>query len=306
MFDRLSHDARHAVAAAGEVAREFGHHHIGTEHLLLGILRVEDSMGERALRSVGVSFRRVRHQVARIAGTGDTVTTEAIPFTARARHSLELALENAKAHDSSEIGTEHMLLGLIGDPESVGARILIDLEATVDAIRTAVGVLRPAPRPPRPDADLSSEPRLPDIAEPAFEGPVDFGWRGRPIVLAALGAGALSRLAFHPTRTGGLRELEMQILAYMALEAGENADDEPEVSLELLDVTLACDLEELDDGIQSLVEQGLIVYDLADSEDARVALTDPGVTAVQRWLARVALLFPGWPTSYEGVDDATG
>ena len=306
MFERFSHDARHAVAAAGEVAREFGHHHIGTEHLLLGILRVEDSMGERALRSVGVSFRRVRHQVVRIAGTGDTATTEAIPFTARARRSLELALEDAEAHDSSEVGTEHMLVGLIGDPESVGARILIDLEATVDAIRTAVGVLRPAGRPPRPDGDVSPEPRLPDIAEPAFDGPVDFGWRGRPIVLAALGAGALSRLAFHPTRTDGLRELEMQILAYMALEAGDDRYDEPGMSHESLDVTLACDLEELDDRIQSLVEQGLLVYDLEDSEDTRVALTDAGVTAVQRWLARVALLFPGWPTSYEGVDDATG
>ena len=184
-----------------------------------------------------------------------------IPFTPRARRSLELALEEAEAHDSSEIGTEHMLLGLIGDPESVGARILIDLEATVDAIRTAVGVLRPAPRPPRPDADLSPEPRLPDIAEPAFEGPVDFGWRGRPIVLAALGAGALVRLAFHPTWTGGLRELEMQILAYMALEAGDDRHDEPGMSLESLDVTLACDLAELDDRIQSLVEQGLLVYD---------------------------------------------
>lgn len=215
MFERFSHDARYAVAAAGDAAREFGHHHIGTEHLLLGILRVEDSTGERALRSLGVSFRRVRHQVVRMEGTGD-------------------------------------------------------------------------------------------IAEPAFEGPVDFGWRGRPIVLAALGAGALVRLAFHPTRTGGLRELEMQILAYMALEAGDDRHDEPGMSLESLDVTLACDLAELDDRIQSLVEQGLLVYDLRDSEDTRVALTDAGVTAVQRWLARVAPLFPGWPTSYEGVDDATG
>ncbi len=307
MFERFSYDARHAVAALGEVAREFGHHHIGTEHLLLGILRVEDSMGERALRSVGISFRRVRHQVARIVGTGDTVTTEAIPFTPRTRRSLELARAGAETRGSSEVGTEHLLLGLIETPESVGARILIDLEATADAIRTAVGVLPQSPRSPRPEADLSMEPRLPDIAEVAFEGPVDFGWRGRPIVLAALGAGALSRLAFHPSRTGGLRELEMQMLAYMALEAGDGQPDELGVSVESLDVTLACDLEELDDRIQSLIEQGLLVYDLDDPEDTRVASATPaGVAAVQQWLARVALLFPGWPTSYEGVDDATG
>jgi hypothetical protein len=83
----------------------------------------------------------------------------------------------------------------------------------------------------------------------------------------------------------------------MALDAGDDRPDQPGMSLESLDVTLACDLEELDDRIQSLVEQELLVYDLEDSEDTRVALTHAGVAAVQRWLARVALLFPGWPTS---------
>jgi ATP-dependent Clp protease ATP-binding subunit ClpC len=304
VFERFDHDARRAVAAASEAARGLGHDHIGTEHLLLGVLQTHDGAGERALRTMGISLERVRNHVVRIVGTGDASPAGAFAFTPPARRALELAGKAADARGSSEVGSGHLLLGLIGDSEGFGARILIDLDATDDAIRTAVDMLPPSS--PHPDTDILPEPRLPDISRSAFEGPVDFGWRGRPIVLAALGAAALSRLAFHPSRTGGMSPLEMQILASMALETGGEGVYPPGISLERLDVTLASELAELDDPIQSLVEQGLLVYGLDDSEDTRAALTQHGVAAVQAWLARLAPLFGGWPTSHEGVDDAIG
>jgi len=138
-----------------------------------------------------------------------------------------------------------------------------------------------------------------------FDGSVDFGWRGRPIVLAALGAAVLSRFAFHPDRTGGLAELEMQVLAYLALEAADEQTGQLGVNVESVDVALACDADELDERIQTLVDRRLLAYNVDDPDESRIAITDAGVAAVQDWLRRATPMFPRWPNTSPGVDDAT-
>ena len=97
MFERFTERARHAVVFAQEEARILGHNHIGTEHILLGLLREEADAGARALGSLHVSIEKVRAEVVRIVGEGEAgaVTTGQIPFTPRAKKVLELSLREA-------------------------------------------------------------------------------------------------------------------------------------------------------------------------------------------------------------------
>ena len=258
------------------------------------------------LRSLEVSFDGVRDLALRIVGIGETTTKDAPPFTARARRVLESALGEGQDLGSAEIGSEHMVLALVKETEGVAARILLDFGATAAAIGTAVGRLRPAPRRSRPEDEIPREHDPLGIGDPDFEGRVDFGWRGHAIVLAAVGAATLTRAAFAPTRTGGLSELEMKLLAYLTLQASDQHSGQRGTSIEPLHVALVCDPDELDELVQALVDRSLLAYDVDDSDDTRIAVTHAGVVAVQDWLRLVTLLFGGWPPSYEGVDDATG
>jgi hypothetical protein len=123
---------------AQEEARSLKHNYIGTEHLLLGLLREEEGLGARVLESLQVSVEEVRAQVARIVGQGEEVMTGQIPFTPRAKRVLELALREALSLGHNYIGTEHVLLGLARENEGVAARILLDFEADAEKIRNEV------------------------------------------------------------------------------------------------------------------------------------------------------------------------
>jgi len=114
------------------------HNYIGTEHLLLGLLREEEGLAARVLESLDVSLEEVRFQVERIIGLGDEVTTGQIPFTPRGKKVLELALREALSIGHNYIGTEHILLGLVREGEGVGMRILLDLDADEDKIRNEI------------------------------------------------------------------------------------------------------------------------------------------------------------------------
>src|SRR6266536_3508604 len=106
------------------------HNYIGTEHLLLGLLRERERPAARALESLGIELGDVRLQVARIIGQGDEVSTEQIPFTPRAKEVLELALREALSLGHNHIGTEHILLGLVRESGGLAARILWDRGVT--------------------------------------------------------------------------------------------------------------------------------------------------------------------------------
>ncbi len=146
VFERFTEGARQVVVWAQEEARTLQHGYIGTEHLLLGVLRVEDGLGAGALAALNVTIEAVRAQVARIVDGGGEVTTGQMPFTPRSKKVLELALREALSLGHNYVGTEHILLGLVRENEGVAARILLDFHADADTIRNeVVGLLSDAP-----------------------------------------------------------------------------------------------------------------------------------------------------------------
>src|SRR6202158_1195479 len=138
LFERFTERARPVVVLAQDEARALKHNYIGTEHILLGLLREEEGLAARVLESLDITVEEVRAQVARIVGQGDEVTTGQIPFTPRAKKVLELALREALSLGHNYIGTEHILLGLVRENEGVAARILLDFDSDSEEIRIEV------------------------------------------------------------------------------------------------------------------------------------------------------------------------
>src|SRR5436305_2183656 len=138
MFERFTERARQVVVLAQDEARTLRHNYIGTEHVLLGLLREEQGLAARVLESLNVTVEDVRVQVARIVGQGDELTTGQIPFTPRAKKVLELSLREALALGHNYIGTEHILLGLVRENDGVGMRILQGFDADADKVRDEI------------------------------------------------------------------------------------------------------------------------------------------------------------------------
>jgi ATP-dependent Clp protease ATP-binding subunit ClpA len=148
------------VVLAQDEARALKHNYIGTEHLLLGLLREEEGAAARALEGLDITLEEVRAQVARIIGQGDELATGQIPFTPRAKKVLELALREALSLGHNYIGTEHLLLGLTREGEGVAMRILVDFDADAGKIREAVvRALAGVRSPVDPIADLHPDLR---------------------------------------------------------------------------------------------------------------------------------------------------
>lgn len=126
LFERFTEHARQVVVLAQEEARTFKHDHIGTEHLLLGLLRTHDGIGADMLKSLEVTLERVRGEVVRIVGVGDEASGAQIPFTPDAKRVLERALQESLGLGHSFIGTDHILLGLVSFDGGPSERILRD------------------------------------------------------------------------------------------------------------------------------------------------------------------------------------
>jgi ATP-dependent Clp protease ATP-binding subunit ClpC len=139
VFERFTERARQVVVLAQDEARALKHNYIGTEHILLGLLREEEGLAARVLESLDVTVEEVRAQVARIIGPGDEpIVSGQIPFTPRAKKVLELSLREALSLKHNYIGTEHILLGLVRENEGVAARILLDFDADAEKIRNEI------------------------------------------------------------------------------------------------------------------------------------------------------------------------
>jgi ATP-dependent Clp protease ATP-binding subunit ClpC len=138
VFERFTERARMVVVMAQEEARTLRHNYIGTEHILLGLLREEEGLAAQALGSLDITLEAVRGLVVRIVGSGEEVIAGQIPFTPRAKKVLELALREALSLGHDYIGTEHVLLGLVRENEGVATRILLDLGADSEKIHTEV------------------------------------------------------------------------------------------------------------------------------------------------------------------------
>ena len=138
MFERFTERARQIVVLAQEEARTLKHGHVGPEHLLLGMLRERDTLAARVLESFDITLERARGEVVRIVGVGEDMATGQMPFTPDAKRVLERSLHEAISLGHNYIGTEHLLLAVVGLGEGVSTRILLDCGAKPEQIRDAV------------------------------------------------------------------------------------------------------------------------------------------------------------------------
>jgi Clp amino terminal domain, pathogenicity island component len=138
MFRRFSPRAREVVISAQQEARALHHGYIGTEHILLGLLRDRDGVAGRALRALGISAEAAREQVLDIIGDGRQEPAGHIPLTPRSKRVLELAVDEAVHLDHLHVGTEHILLGLVREGDGVGWHVLHRLGLTVTTVRDQV------------------------------------------------------------------------------------------------------------------------------------------------------------------------
>jgi hypothetical protein len=138
MFERFTDRARRVVVLAQEEARMLNHHYIGTEHILLGLVHEGHGVAGKALESLGISLEAVRQQVEEITGEGREPPSGQMPFTARAKSALEQSRRESAELGGNDIDTEHILLGLLREGESVGAQILVNLGANLDRVRQHV------------------------------------------------------------------------------------------------------------------------------------------------------------------------
>jgi predicted enzyme related to lactoylglutathione lyase len=179
MFERFTDEARRTVVLAQEEARRLSHNYIGTEHILLGLLRVPDGAAARVLGGLGITADVVRGEVDQIIGRGSTRPEGHIPFTPRAKKILELSLREALERADDYIGAEHLLIALLREGEGVAAQVLANLGADLERVRNAVGA---KPSPPRSLTVAGTWFEVPasDVARAATFYRQTFGFAARP------------------------------------------------------------------------------------------------------------------------------
>ncbi len=198
MFERFTERARQVVVLAQDESRALRHNYIGTEHLLLGLLREEEGLAAKVLDSFGVTIEGVRAEVIRVVGEGDEITTGQIPFTPGAKKALESSLKVAIELGHNYIGTEHILLGLARANEGAAAQVLHEVGADWAHLRDAVigalsgardknaGVV--APVPPMELASLAAKlegAKRALIAEQRFEAAASLREKQRRLTVLA-------------------------------------------------------------------------------------------------------------------------
>ncbi len=139
MAKRFTENAQKIILIAQEEAKRLNHDYVGTEHILLGLSALEGTVSNKILTNLGVTFRKVRLEIEKMVGIGDTIMLLGeIPFTPRAKKVLEFSVEESQMLGTDHIGTEHILLGLIREEEGMAGRILENLGLNLDAVRDAV------------------------------------------------------------------------------------------------------------------------------------------------------------------------
>jgi ATP-dependent Clp protease ATP-binding subunit ClpC len=166
MFERFTDDARRVVVHAQEEARSLHHSYIGTEHILLGLLRGDDGPASRTLSGLDVSLTAVREDVESMIGRGASPSTGHVPFTPRAKRVLELALRESTKLGQGQIGPEHILLGLVRQGEGVGVEILDKHAALIHVRPTLVEKLAESSERSEEDV-VSLDLELPDAGTAA-------------------------------------------------------------------------------------------------------------------------------------------
>ena len=135
-FDKFTERARRVLTLAQEEAQRFNHSYLGTEHLLLGLIRERDGVAAKVLSNLGVELSKVRSAVEFIIGRGETPSRGEIGLTDRAKKVLHLSIEEARRLNHSYIGTEHLLLGIVREGEGIAFGVLESLGVTLERVRT--------------------------------------------------------------------------------------------------------------------------------------------------------------------------
>jgi ATP-dependent Clp protease ATP-binding subunit ClpC len=139
MFERFTDRARKVMALANQEAQRFNHEYIGTEHILLGLVKEGSGVGANVLKNLDVDIKKLRLEVEKLVKSGpDMVTMGKLPHTPRAKKVIEYAIEEARSLNHNYIGTEHILLGLLRETEGIAAQVLMNLGLKLEDVRQEV------------------------------------------------------------------------------------------------------------------------------------------------------------------------
>ncbi|MFQ5464097.1 MAG: Clp protease N-terminal domain-containing protein, partial [Phycisphaerae bacterium] len=139
MFERFTDRARKVMALANQEAQRFNHEYIGTEHILLGLVKEGSGVGANVLKNLELDLRKVRLEVEKLVKSGpETVTMGKLPQTPRAKKVIEYAIEEARNLNHNYVGTEHLLLGLLREQDGVAAQVLMNLNLRLEDVREEV------------------------------------------------------------------------------------------------------------------------------------------------------------------------
>jgi ATP-dependent Clp protease ATP-binding subunit ClpA len=172
MYDRFTDRARKVMQLANEEARRFNHEYIGTEHILLGLIKEGTGVAANVLTNLDIDLRKIRREIEKIVQAGpDRVTTQHLPQTPRTKKVIEYAIEEARKLGHTYVGTEHLLLGLLCEQEGVASQILINLGLKLEDVRVELHSLlgiegaRELPRTGQPATRRSPPEDRPDVPE---------------------------------------------------------------------------------------------------------------------------------------------
>jgi len=167
-FDKFSERARRVLTYAQEEAQSLNHNYIGTEHILLGLVREEEGVAARVLVNMDVNLAKVRSAVEFILGRGEHPATSETGLTSRAKKVIELGIDEARNLGHNYIGTEHLLLGLLREGEGAAAGVLESFGVTVEKVRTEVGrILNQGLN--KPKASRTTPSRTPQLDQLGFD-----------------------------------------------------------------------------------------------------------------------------------------
>ena len=174
MFERLTDRARKVMALANQEAQRLNHEYIGTEHILLGLVKEGSGVGANVLKNLDIDLRKVRIEVEKLVKTGpEMVTMGKLPQTPRAKKVIEYAIEEARNLNHNYVGTEHLLLGLLREHDGVAAQVLMNLGLKLEEVREEVLNLLGAGAESE-EAPPQAEPQEP----PSMGGPPSSGEPG--------------------------------------------------------------------------------------------------------------------------------
>src|ERR1041385_1773988 len=140
MYERFTDRARKVMQLANQEAQRFNHEYIGTEHILLGLVKEGSGVGANVLKNLGVDLNKARSEVSKLvkAGAPDRDPTVKLAQTPRAKKVIEFSIEEARGLNHNYVGTEHLLLGLLREQEGVAAQVLMNLGLKLEDVREEV------------------------------------------------------------------------------------------------------------------------------------------------------------------------